>query len=139
MIAPDSAAPGRFCWVDLATADSAKARAFYEQLFGWRSSEQRANGGSFSLLQLAGENVGSLYQLDRAHRERGVPSHWTPYVRVEDVEATAERVTRLGGSVLVGPLHVPGIAHIALILDPVGATVGLWQPVTEGGLTHGNG
>lgn len=128
MIAFEPAAAGRFCWLDLAAADSVKAKAFYGALFGWRPAEQQANGGSFTLLQLAGANVGSMYQLDRAHRERGVPSHWTPYVRVDDIDEAARRVARLGGAVLVGPLHVPGIAHIALVLDPVGATLGLWQP-----------
>jgi predicted enzyme related to lactoylglutathione lyase len=132
VIALDKAPPGRFCWVDLATVDSAKARAFYAELFGWRAAEKRANGGSFSLLQLAGENVGSMYQLDRAHRERGVPSHWTPYVRVDDIEQTVRRVAQLGGAVLASPLHVHGIAQIALIVDPAGAAMGLWQPDEKG-------
>ena len=27
--------PGSFCWPELATLDSAKAKAFYAGLFGW--------------------------------------------------------------------------------------------------------
>ena len=30
-----SHAPGRFCWVELATTDQPAARAFYGGLFGW--------------------------------------------------------------------------------------------------------
>ena len=127
MIPPASALPGEFCWLDLAAADAPRAKTFYGELFGWRPTEQRANGGTFSLLRLRGEDVGSLYQLDRAHLEHGVPSHWTPYVRVADVGEAARRAVRLGGSVLAGPLVVPGFAQVALVLDPIGARIGLWQ------------
>lgn len=127
MISLPGAAAGRFCWVDLATVDSQKAAGFYQALFGWRAAERQALGGSFSLLELAGGPVGSMYQLDRAQRSRGVPSHWTPYVRVERIEDALQRVAALGGSVLAGPLAVPGMAEVALVVDPVGAALGLWQ------------
>ena len=133
MISLDNAWPGRFCWVDLATIDLEKARSFYAQVFGWRTSERRVNGGAFSLLQLAGQNVGSMYQLDRGERERGVPSHWTPYVQVDDIQEVVRRVALLGGSVLIGPFLVSDIAQIALVLDSAGATIGLWQPAAKGG------
>ena len=77
---------------------------------------------------MGGGEVGSLYQMERAHLEHGVPSHWTPYVRVADVGEAARRAVALGGTLLAGPMLVPGVAHVSLILDPVGARIGLWQP-----------
>jgi predicted enzyme related to lactoylglutathione lyase len=71
--------------------------------------------------------VASLYQLDRAHLDHGVPSHWTPYVRVADIGEAAGRAVALGGTLLAGPLLVPGLAQVA-VLDPIGARIGLWQP-----------
>ena len=124
-------AAGRFCWVDLAATDADKAKVFYRQLFGWKSCEQAANGGSFSRFQFSGQDVGSLYQLNRTHLDRGVPSHWTPYVQVENVDAAAGRVASLGGEVIVRPFVVPGTARIALIVDSVGALVGLWEPEAD--------
>ena len=59
------ASAGRFCWVDLAATDAARAKAFYGQLFGWTASEHPANGGSFTRMRLSGQDVGSLYQLNR--------------------------------------------------------------------------
>lgn len=123
------AAAGRFCWVDLAATDAASATAFYGELFGWAAKDEPALGGSFTRLSLNGRDVGSLYQLSTRHRDQGVPSHWTPYIEVKDVDATARRVPALGGAVLVPPLTFPGHARIALILDSVGAQVGLWQPI----------
>jgi predicted enzyme related to lactoylglutathione lyase len=120
---------GRFCWVDLAATDAARAKAFYSQLFGWTSREQPANGGRFTRMQLSGQDVGSLYQLSRDHFDRGVPSHWTPYIRVDDVGDAARRAATFGGKVIVRPFEVSGVARIALIQDSVGAHFGLWEPV----------
>jgi predicted enzyme related to lactoylglutathione lyase len=38
----------------------------------------------------------------------------------------------LGGEAVVLPFVVSGVARIALILDSVGALVGLWQPIESG-------
>ena len=129
MIPHDTAATGRFCWVDLAARDAARAQAFYRAMFGWTSCEQPANGGSFTRLLLSGRDVGSLYQLSRAHLDKGVPSHWTPYVQVDDIECAARRAIACGGEQIVRPFEVSGVARIALISDAVGAHVGLWEPL----------
>lgn len=127
MLTPDAATAGQFCWVDLAASDSDRARHFYGNLFGWSAQNQRANGGVFTRLRAHGRDVGSMYQLSDAHLARGVPSHWTPYVRVADAEASAARAEACGGQVIVRPFEVEGVARIALVLDPNGAQLGLWQ------------
>lgn len=119
---------GRFCWADLAASDAAAAQAFYAGLFGWTVGQRHALGGRYALLQRAGRGIASLYQLRHEQLAQGVPSHWTPYVRVASADAAARRAAALGGGVLVAPFDVPGAARIALIHDTVGALVGLWQP-----------
>ena len=123
------AGTGRFCWVDLAATNADSAKAFYGKLFGWTSIEQPANGGTFTRLQVSGQDVGSLYQLSQVNVEKQVPSHWTHYVRVADVEDATRRAVLCGGDVIVRPFVVPGMARVAVIVDPVGALVGLWQPL----------
>ena len=120
---------GQFCWLDLAASDVGGAKEFYARLFGWTSHEQLANGGSFTRLRLSNQDVGSVYQLTSALLENGMPSHWTPYVRVGDVNDAVRNAVRLGGTVVVDPFAVTGVARIALILDSVGAMVGLWEPM----------
>jgi predicted enzyme related to lactoylglutathione lyase len=117
----------RFCWVDLATTDAPRATAFYRDVFGWTAHEQLANGGSFTRLQHAGRDVGSLYQLSGAQIARGVPSHWTPYVGIADIDDAVRRAVASGGKLLVNPFMVDGIARIALIGDATGAHLGLWE------------
>jgi predicted enzyme related to lactoylglutathione lyase len=125
----DTVPPGRFCWLDLAATDAATATRFYHRLFRWTSYEQPANGGHFTRLQFSGQDVGSLYQLRRDQLGLGAESHWTPYIRVLDVAHTARRAREMGGTVIVRPFDVAGIARIAIIVDPVGARVGLWESV----------
>ena len=119
---------GAFCWLDLAAADATVAKAFYARAFEWAFRDEQANGGHYARLRAAGQDVGSLYQLRRAQLEHGVPSHWTPYIRVDSADATARQITALGGRLVVAPFDMPGTARIALIHDAVGALVGLWEP-----------
>jgi predicted enzyme related to lactoylglutathione lyase len=120
---------GRFCWLDLAASDADRAKAFYGGLLGWQAQEQAANNGSFIRMRLSDKDVGSIYQLRKAQIERGTPSHWTPYIRVDDLDGTVKSVDLFGGKVIIRPFIVTGIARIALIADSVGAHVGLWEPI----------
>jgi predicted enzyme related to lactoylglutathione lyase len=118
---------GQFCWVDLAASDASRAIDFYRGLFGWSARPHLANGGSFARLAHRGREVGSVYQLGESLLEAGVASHWTAYVRVDGVDDASRRATELGGSVVVEPFAVEGMARIALVVDPVGAAFGLWE------------
>lgn len=139
MVQISKADAGRFCWLDLAATDADNAKTFYQNLFGWTSHEQLANGGSFTRLRLSDHDVGSIYQLKETLLENGMTSHWTPYVRVNSIDQASRRATRLGGTVVVDPFLVSGIARIALILDSVGAVVGLWEPIETETKANGNG
>jgi predicted enzyme related to lactoylglutathione lyase len=117
---------GSFCWCDLAASDAWQARSFYGRVFGWTCRDQHDRGGGFTRLDSGGRSIGSLYQLSRRQLELGVPSHWTPYVRVQRMEEAVDRVLAEGGTFLVRPIVAPE-ARIALVQDPVGALIGLWE------------
>ena len=125
--------PGDFCWLDLAATNEDHARQFYADAFDWTFAEQRANGGRYTHCLAGGRAIGSLYRLRRSDVERGVPSHWTPYVCVESVDASARRVVSCGGRILVAPFVVEAMARIALAEDAVGALIGLWEPARPPG------
>lgn len=119
--------PAQFCWQDLAATDARTAAAFYAELFGWQARRQVTNGGEWFCLTHEGANIASLFQLDARQLAGGVPSHWTPYVGVADIEQAAARVPELGGQVLVAPFTVDGLARVSLINDSAGALLGLWE------------
>lgn len=128
-------ADGRFCWVDLAASSAGRAQEFYAAMFGWSAAPQAANGGTYTRFSRDGRDIGSLYQMQRRLVEGGMPSHWTPYVRVASADAAASKAVSLGGKPVVRPFLVSGVARIALVLDAVGAPVGLWESVEE--VRHG--
>ena len=49
-----------------------------------------------------------------------VPTAWMLYFRVPDVHAAAERATSNGGTVLNGPMEVPGGDMVVQCMDPQG-------------------
>jgi predicted enzyme related to lactoylglutathione lyase len=59
----------------------------------------------------------------------GVPTKWTDYVVVDDIEATLTQCVKLGGKVCMGPMDIPDVGRIAVIQDPQGAGIGLHQCV----------
>jgi uncharacterized protein len=119
-----SHAPGTFSSVDLATSDTDAAKAFYGELFGWQAEDMTGSGGTYTILRLDGKHVAGCFGLG----DGGGPSHWNSYVTVEDADAAASTAAELGGSILMEAQDVEEIGRMALIADPSGAAVALWEP-----------
>jgi uncharacterized protein len=124
----ESYAPGAFCWVDLATTDAEGAKAFYGRLFGWVGEDMPAgDSATYTMLRLRGLDVAALYEQGQDERDAGIPPHWSSYVSVVDVDEVAARVEGLGGRLLTGPFDVFDSGRMAVVQDPTGAMVSLWQ------------
>jgi uncharacterized protein len=129
----DSHAPGRFCWVELGTTDQAGARTFYQSLFGWDATEQPMGPGeTYTLFRNAGRDVAAGYRL-RPDQKWMQPS-WQVYVRVASADAAAARARDLGGTVLAPPFDVFDAGRMALLQDPGGAVVAVWEARRNAGL-----
>ena len=125
----ESYVPGTFCWVDLATTDAEGAKAFYGELFGWEADDMPAGEGmTYTMLRVGDDYVGGLYEMDAGQREAGVPPYWLSYVSVEDADAGAARARELGGTVHGGAFDVLDAGRMALVEDPTGARLALWEP-----------
>lgn len=130
----ESYAPGTFCWVDLATADAAGAKTFYGELFGWEADDMPAGeDATYTMLRLGDDYVGGLSEMAADQREAGVPPHWLSYVSVEDASAAAARARELGGTVPGGAFDVLDAGRMALVEDPAGARLALWEPGRHAG------
>jgi uncharacterized protein len=114
----DSYAEGTFCWVDLVTTDADEARRFYGGLFGWEAPA----GEQYTHWTLDGREVAGVYTLP------DVEPAWTSYVAVPDADGTTVRAAALGASVEEWPHDTSGSdGRRAVIADPIGARVALWQ------------
>lgn len=113
-------------WVDLATTDIDGAVAFYEAVLGWEAGpDQGPEAGHHRTFTVGGRAVAGGSPMAAA---LGIPPVWSSYVTVDDVDATVERVTGAGGTVLAPPFDVLTSGRMATIADPGGAALSLWQP-----------
>ena len=116
--------PGTPSWADVASPDLEASRAFYGALFGWTSeqvSEPEAMGYTvFMRDDAAVAGLGPL--LDDS------PAVWSTYVTVTDVDETAASVQAAGGKVLMESMDVLDAGRMAVIADPAGTALSLWQP-----------
>lgn len=105
-------------YAELQTNDPARARVFYAELFGWKTSEEQTPAGPYWSFQ------GVLAGLT-APRD-GVPAGWVPYLNVDDVAAATRRARALGAEVLRDCIAIePGT--FSVVRDPTGGVLGLWQ------------
>lgn len=123
---------GRFIWYELMTTDTAAAKAFYGDVVGWGAKEAPVPGVSYTLFTLGELPVSGLMDLPEEVRKMGVPPNWIGYVAVDDVDATTDRVTQLGGTVHVPPQDIPNVGRFAVVADPQKAVVALFKPSAPG-------
>jgi predicted enzyme related to lactoylglutathione lyase len=62
------------------------------------------------------------------HPVPGSPSAWLAYVLVDDIAAATEKARSLGATVMRDVTEVMGAGWLSIIVDPTGATLGLWKP-----------
>jgi uncharacterized protein len=60
-------------------------------------------------------------------RAHGAQPCWTGYIGVDDVDATAARVTAAGGAIHRAPQDIPGVGRFAVAADPHGARFMLFR------------
>lgn len=119
-------APGTFCWPELGTSDQPAAKRFYFGLFGWEMSDMPLqDGATYTMLKKGGRDVGALYQL--GPQQQGMPPHWGSYVAVENADAAASKAKQAGGTVIAEPFDIFDIGRMAVIQDPTGAILSVWQ------------
>ena len=119
---------GTFSWADCGSTDPAKSKAFYTALMGWTAEDLPLDEGLFyTMFKQDGLNVAGLGPM----MTEGMPSVWSSYVSVDSADAIAAKAKELGGMVLLEPMDVFDSGRMAVILDPTGAALGVWQPINH--------
>jgi uncharacterized protein len=119
--------PGRhgfFVWYELMTTDLASALAFYGEVMGWGAQDQSTLDLPYMIVTADTEPVAGLMNLPQEGLRNGAMPRWVGYVAVEELDRTAERVRRLGGTLYVPPTD-SNIGRISVIADPQTATLAL--------------
>ena len=120
---------GQFCWCELMTTDDAAAAAFYRDVIGWTPHDAGVPHTRYTIVNAGGTGVGGIMPMPPQLLEGGGPPFWIGYIAVDDVDAAAERVTRLGGAVHTPAQDIPGVGRFAVAADPHGAAFTLFKPL----------
>lgn len=117
--------PVSMTWNELNTRDVEQAKSFYEQLLGWKITEEDFGGNPYHVINVGDRQNGGFMQMDENWPAQ-VPAHWMVYFAVDDVDAVAARVTELGGSVSVPPTDI-AVGRFAIVGDSQGGTFTIFQ------------
>jgi predicted enzyme related to lactoylglutathione lyase len=113
--------PGKFVWFEHVSADTQKARAFYQPLFGWHVEPMPMGEQSYPMILNGEQGIGGLRSATG-----GEPAHWASYLSVHDVDASFRAAVAAGATPLQGPTDFGPVGRGAALRDPTGATFWLW-------------
>lgn len=109
---------GTLSWMAAQSTDIDADSAFYAAVFGWQA-DHTADGISF---RKDGARVAGM-----TAAPDGATSRWLAQITVSDLNAAVTQVRAAGGQVLAGPATHANAGQRALIADPTGAPLFLWQ------------
>jgi len=116
--------PGAPIWVDLQSSDPARMRDFYAEVFGWTYQVFGPEFGNYVMFRHRDRDVAGM----GGKQQPDLPDAWTIYLRSDDVDRTAQRVTEAGGRVIMPGMDVGDSGRMLVAQDTTGAFVGVWQP-----------
>ena len=122
--------PNTLVWNELYTRDLEKAKSFYKAAFGLDS--EPVPGMDYTMLKVGDRAVAGLMATGIGGPVPAeVPPHWNLYFGVDDTDATVARIQKLGGSVRVPPIDIPGVGRFAIVTDPQGAYFSIMKGAGE--------
>jgi predicted enzyme related to lactoylglutathione lyase len=113
--------PGDWYWNECMTTDADRALAFYEAVFGYGHNTMNMEMGPYHVLTKDGLPRAGVMKCP----DPNAPPGWLPYVSVADCDTSAARARSHGATIAVAPRDIPDVGRFAVIVDPVGAVLGI--------------
>ncbi|OIJ85355.1 VOC family protein [Streptomyces colonosanans] len=114
-----SGVPGTPVWYELLTYDTASVAKFYRTVFGYAEEPVVSADFDYITLHIEGRPVAGIHGVGHdLPRDQG--PHWMTYFEVADVDASAERVTELGGHTVHPPCNT-ALGRMVTVADPENA------------------
>lgn len=111
--------PSGISYLRIPASDPGATGAFYAAVFGWDVDLDRPDP---SFTDGSGHVIGHFVSDQAVAGEGGI----RPYVYVDRVDETLERISDNGGGLVTAP-YPEGNLTVATFRDPAGNVVGIWQ------------
>lgn len=117
---------GAIGWHDLTVVDAEAVRDWYCSVLGWRAVAVPMDGYDDYAMCPPGSDEPVAGICHARGPNSGLPAQWLSYTTVPDLDAALEAARR-GGKIVAPAREVMG-GRMAVVQDPAGAVMGLWQP-----------
>jgi hypothetical protein len=114
-------------WHEQVSSDPKQAEGFYTELFGWGTEVFKPGEVDYTMISSGGRSHGGFGKA----MEGAPPPHWLSHVRVANVDETLLKVESAGGKLAAGPFEMGEVGRMAIVTDPQGAFISLYQPESE--------
>jgi predicted enzyme related to lactoylglutathione lyase len=122
---------GAPCWTDLFTSDVEGSRRFYGELFGWEPQAPNDDFAGYFMWTREGRPIaGGMGDMP----DLPATNVWTVYLATDDITRAAKTAEGEGAQITAGPMPIADLGSQAILTDPTGAHVGMWQPGTFPGI-----
>jgi uncharacterized protein len=109
------------CHFELMTDNPEECKAFYTKVLGWEFADCGMPG--YTMIHTGQQPDGGMME-----RPAQAPrAALNVYFMVEDIAATLSKVEKAGGRVIVPKTPIPNVGSFAMIADPEGIVVGIFQ------------
>lgn len=115
---------GGLSYLEIPAIDPRRSATFYEKVCGWKI-DQRATD-DFRFAEPSGQLIGRFVGGRAISRKPGL----LPYIYIKDIQKAVKWVTRFGGKI-VKPPYGEGNLLVAIIRDPAGNLIGLWEQASS--------
>ena len=121
---------GDFTHIELPADDPDRAKRFYSEAFGWTFGEPIPGFEGYHLFTtpVGEEGMGGAI----GKRGESAPQAVRTYVHVDSIDATLEKISHIGGSVVEPKADVPGQGWYAVFRDTEGNELALWESLPRG-------
>jgi len=119
------AGAGTFGWAELNSRGLDQALPFYRDVFGWdtKLGTMGEGGPRYIEFSAGGQLIGGGMDMNPMVPAE-VPSYWTVYFTVDDVDTSFRKALGLGAREMLAPQDFAG-GRFAILGDPQGASFGL--------------
>lgn len=115
--------PASVVWFEIPADDTARARKFYNTLFGWKMNPMPHMAEYFHM-----DTGGPDASPDGGLMKRMHTTHTiTTYISVPSVTRYMAKVEKLGGQICKPKTAVPGMGYFALCVDTEHNTFAIWE------------
>ena len=123
----DSPPIGTVGWLDLTVPDAPAIRDFYARVVGWTITPLSMGNYDDFVMNASGTGAPTAGICHAQGRNAGLPTAWLMYITVADLDASLVECEAAGGRLIAPPRNAGGTARFAVIEDPAGAAVALYD------------